>query len=101
MRQRLAGLMVGMLALACGATAQATICSSCAYISGGHQILAWDSVANTLTPLPNIPTTTDEFDSLIFDANKNLIFNAAGTLSTLYTYDFATNTASVLVSTGS
>ena len=101
MRQKLAWLFIALLALVTGATAEATICSTCAYISGGNQILAWDSVSNTLTPLPNIPNINSEFDSLLFDMNKNLIFDdAASPVSTLYTYDFATNSTSILVSTG-
>src|SRR5438067_688073 len=88
-------LMVSLCALAAASTTQASLCNTCAYITGSNHIYAWDPTANTLTIVAT--TATTDLDSLVFDKNGNIIVDSG---NKVYIYDSTAQTTSLLATLG-
>lgn len=61
-------------------------CSSCAYVTGGNAIDAWDPTTNTLTNVLTVSGSGTTLDSLVFDGNGNIVFDDSNS-GKIWTYN--------------
>src|SRR4051812_10235556 len=85
----LAALFVANLAFC--RTAQAAIqCTSCAFVTDGNSVYAWDPIANTMTTVATFALGSgQQIDSLVFDTSGNIIVDVDGA-NDIYRYNIAT-----------
>jgi len=88
-------LSLGILLTLCGLAQASLSCNSCAYVTAGNLVYAWDPTANTMTQVANFPLV---IDSLVFDKSGNIIASADQSGRALYKFDTTAQTYSTLIS---